>query len=247
MIYFHFCQFILFIGRKVISLMNPVYGKVLILCPEKKMCMKKTLVIHGLFILFCITGCIQQQPMSRHPDQEYTEINTNHGLAQVPYSGEPIKIEAAGIEYTLVPVAQYSASVLVVGRKVYYDEDRELVPLDLCVAWGLLADPEYLRYTSFTQQDRACTCIYDEGSPVDNTDVLTQFVNIHLIPASESILHALNTIKKGDTILLEGYLVDIYHGEQIYIETSTVWTDSGIGSCEVLFVTGVRIGTEIYT
>ena len=203
---------------------------------------------HGVIIILCIMGCLYQQPWTGNSgDRGYSGIDTNAGPTQIPYSGEPIILEASGLKYTLVPVAHYSASVLVVSKKKYYDEDGELVPLDICVTWGLLSTPEYLYYASFIQQDRACTCIYDEGSLVDDPDVLAQFVNIHLIPASESIVNALNTIKKGDEIFLEGYLVDIYYGGQIYIETSTVWTDSGIGSCEVLYVTEIRVGAEIYT
>lgn len=210
--------------------------------------MKQMFIVHGVIVVLCITGCMHQQPWPGNSgDRGYSEIDTNAEPTQIPYSGEPILLEALGLEYTLVPVAHYSASVLVVSKKGYNDADGELVPLDICVTWGLLSTPEYLQYASFTQQDRVCTCIYDEGSLVDDPGVLTQFVNIHLIPASESIVYALNTIKKGDEILLEGYLVDIYYGGQIYIETSTVWTDSGIGSCEVLYVTEIRVDSEIYT
>ncbi len=204
--------------------------------------MRKPLALGVLIVLMCGPGCIQE-----FTDTGDTyEIDTSSEPIQEPYSGEVITLEADGHEYTLVRVAQYTASVLVVGVKHYRDEDRELVPVDLCVVWGLLAEPEYLYYVSFIQEDRGCECIYEEGSPVDTPEVLNQFVNMHLIPASETILQAIKTIEEGQRVVLEGFLVDVYYEGSIYIETSTTRADIGEGSCEVLYVTRVRIGNTTY-
>jgi hypothetical protein len=84
------------------------------------------------------------------------------------------------------------------------------------------------------------------GSPVDTPDVLSLFVNIHLIPADDYILQAIMTIRKGQKIVLEGFLVDIYLNGSIYIETSRTRADNGEGSCEIMYVTRVRIGNAVY-
>ncbi|MGD2073111.1 MAG: hypothetical protein PVG65_06450 [Candidatus Thorarchaeota archaeon] len=186
---------------------------------------------------------MDQQSMSPQSEKEENfEINTQEAPVQVPYSGDAIMVKTGNREFSLVPVACYSASVLVVGEKLYDDEDGDLVPLDLCVVWGVLADPYVLQYTDFMQEERSCTCIYDEGSPADDPEVLNQFVNLHLIPASMHIFEVLTSIRPGDEIVLKGYLVNIYVDGYPYIETSTVWTDSGPGSCEILYVTQITTG-----
>lgn len=199
-----------------------------------------------LIVLICASGCLQEYTEGPYPEEEGTDIDVWNEPIQEPYSGEAILIEADDHEYTLVCVAQYTASVLVVSVKHYHDEDRELVPVDLCVVWGTLAEPEYLHYVSFIQEERGCSCTYEEGSPVDAPEVLSQFVNMHLIPANDTILQAIKTIKEGEKVILEGFLVNVYYEGSIYIETSTTRTDIGEGSCEVLYVTRVTIGTVVY-
>lgn len=195
---------------------------------------RKTLLI-AIYVGILITaGCINQHISS--PACTYCEEPT-----QVPFSGKVISVPTNEGIFLLVPIAQYSASVRVVGKKQYYDEDSELVPVDLCIVWGSLANPSLLQHTEFIQKDRSCTCIYDERSPADDPAVLTQFVNIHIIPSTAHILDTLYTVNPGDIIILEGYLVDIYIEGILYIETSTVWTDSGAGSCEILYLTDLSV------
>ncbi len=206
--------------------------------------MKAVLTAGILVILIGAAGCIDEETLTPPAGEEY-EIDTSQEPIQEPYSGEVISKEADGLEYTLVSVATYKTAVLVVSTKHYRDEDAALVPVDLCVVWGALAEPEYLQYVTFTQKDRGCKCVYEVGSPADTPEVLSQFVNIHLIPANDYILQAIETIKEGQKVILEGFLVDIYLNGSMYIETSRTRTDNGEGSCEVLYVTNVRIGTTV--
>jgi hypothetical protein len=208
--------------------------------------MKAILSIGILIIFICTAGCLDETLMPSPSGEDYSEIDVYQEPIQEPYTGGVIYREADGNTYALVPVALYKTSVLVVHTKHYNDEDAELVPVDLCVVWGVLAENEYLQYTTFIQEDRGCECIYDVGSPVDTPDVLSLFVNIHLIPADDYILQAIMTIRKGQKIVLEGFLVDIYLNGSIYIETSRTRADNGEGSCEIMYVTRVRIGNAVY-
>ncbi|MBU7019204.1 MAG: hypothetical protein HXS44_16965 [Theionarchaea archaeon] len=208
--------------------------------------MKAILSIGILAILISVAGCLEETLMPSPSGEVYSEIDVYQEPIQKPYTGDVIYREADGDTYALVPVAMYKTSVLVVHTKHYSDEDSELVPVDLCVVWGVLAEPEYLQYATFIQEDRGCECIYDVGSPVDTPDILCLFVNIHLIPADDYILQAIKTIRRGQKVVLEGFLVDIYRDGCIYIETSRTRADNGEGSCEVLYVTRVRVGNAIY-
>jgi hypothetical protein len=205
--------------------------------------MKKSLVLRVLVMIICSAGCLDEPYTTPQPTgEDYNEIDTAHEPIQEPYSGREIHVNAHGFQYTLAPVATYTASVLVVSTRQYHDADAGLVPVDLCVVWGTLAEPEYLQYATFSQKDRECIITYDAESPVDTSFILHQFVNIHVIPANQSILQSIKTIKTGQKIILKGFLVDIYLNGTIYIKSSTTLTDEGSGACEILYVTDVESG-----
>jgi hypothetical protein len=199
-------------------------------------------VFVSLFLLLT-EGCINI-PVA--PSDTGEQIDTSRGPIQTPYQGEPIILKTREREVTLVPVATYETHVLVVSTASYTDEDSDISPLDFCAVWGELSQDYYLEYSTFTQTNRACICTYEADSPVDDPIVLTAFVNIHLIPSNQDILTALYTIRKGQKIILEGYLVNIYYKGALYIETSTSLTDKGTGACEILYVTRIQVGTTVY-
>ncbi|MGC1122552.1 MAG: hypothetical protein WBA22_15815 [Candidatus Methanofastidiosia archaeon] len=195
-----------------------------------------------LFLLLA-AGCIS---IPVNPSDTGEQIDTSQGPIQAPYQGDPIILKTREREVTLVPVATYEAHVLVVSTAHYTDEDSDIAPLDFCVVWGELSQDQYLEYATFNQTNRACICTYEADSPVDDPFVLTAFVNIHLIPANQNILTALLNIRKGQKVILEGLLVNIYYNGSLYIETSTSLTDKGIGACEILYVTRIQVGTIQY-
>lgn len=196
-----------------------------------------------IFFLLLAAGCIN---IPVPPSDTGEQIDTSQGPIQTPYQGEPIILKTREREVTLVPVATYETHVLVVSTTSYADEDSDIAPLDFCVVWGELSQDYYLEFATFTQTNRACICTYEADSPVDDPFVLTAFVNIHLIPSNQDILTALYTIRKGQRVILEGYLVNIYYNGSLYIETSTSLTDEGVGACEILYVTRIQVGTITY-
>ncbi|MDD5473003.1 MAG: hypothetical protein PHU34_02525, partial [Candidatus Methanoperedens sp.] len=66
--------------------------------------------------------------------------------------------------------------------------------------------------------------------------------NNHIIPANNSILSALNTIRVGNNITLKGFLVNVIDNTASYSKTwitSQRRTDIGEGACEIVYVTDV--------
>ena len=75
----------------------------------------------------------------------------------------------------------------------------------------------------------------------------------HTIPANKKINKVLYALKKGQTVKLEGYLVDVYNSDFFrFCITSLSLTDIGYnterggGSCEVMYVTKVQVGDKVY-
>jgi hypothetical protein len=182
---------------------------------------------------------------------ESDEIDTFRDPIQSSYkSDEPNIREIKNGLFTITPVAEYKISGVVVSKKTYSSGwDGEISPVDLTIVWGRLAEPEYDRYITYSQGNRWYFYQYKPGSPFDNSFVISHSGNHHTIPANENIHEAIKTIGKKDKVVLEGVLVNIkgtYKGQPVTWNSSLSRTDTGNGSCELFYVSKVRIDTKIY-
>ncbi len=121
--------------------------------------------------------------------------------------------------------------------------------LDLALAWGRLAEPDSRKYVSYSVGSRWVSFKLKEGSPFDPAYVISHASNNHIIPSTRNIRRAVKTIKEKQKVVLEGFLVRLsgtYDGKQVWWNTSLSRTDSGDGSCELLYVTKARIGYKVY-
>jgi hypothetical protein len=179
------------------------------------------------------------------------EIDTSRDPIQISHTfDEPIIKEIKNAHFTITPVAEYRISGTVVGKESYSSGwDGEISPVDLVIVWGKLAEPDYHRYMTYKQRNRWYFYQYRPGSPFDNSFVVSHSANNHIIPANRNIREAVKTIKEKDKVVLAGFLVNIkgtYKGEPVTWNTSLSRTDTGNGSCELFFVSKVRIDTKVY-
>jgi len=199
-------------------------------------------------LFFCLlTACDRPKMTGLEPD----EIDTSQDPIQMPYeTDEPITMEVKNGYFTITPVAGYKISGVVVGKGTYSsDWDGEISPVDLAIAWGKLAEPGSHRYITYTQGYRWYFYQCKPESPVDHSYVISHSSNNHIIPANENIRKAVKTVKKKDKVILEGFLVNlkgIYKERPVTWNTSLSRTDAGNGSCELFYVSKVRIETKVY-
>jgi hypothetical protein len=182
---------------------------------------------------------------------ESDEIDTSQDPIQASYkSDEPIIKEIKNGHFTITPVAEYKISGRVVGKENYSSNwEGEISPVDLTIVWGKLAEPEYDRYISYSQRNRWYFYNYKSGSPFDNSYIISHSGNHHIIPANENVHRAIKTIKEKERVVLEGFLVNIrgtYKGQTVTWNTSLSRTDTVNGSCELFYVSKVRIDTRVY-
>jgi len=79
--------------------------------------------------------------------------------------------------------------------------------------------------------------------------VVAHSANNHIVPVNENVGRAVKSVKKKDAVVLEGYLVNIqgsYKGRDVRWNSSLSRTDTGNGSCELFYVTKVRIESKVY-
>jgi len=182
---------------------------------------------------------------------DFEKIDTSQDPIQTSYrSDEPIIREVRDGYFSISPAAQYKISGVVVSKETYSSEwEGKISPLDLAIVWGKLAEPEYDRYITYSQSNRWYFYQYKAGSPFDNSFVISHSANNHIIPANENIYVAVKTIGNKDKVVLEGFLVNVtgtYKGRPVTWNTSLSRKDTGQGSCELLFVSKVRIDTKVY-
>ncbi len=213
--------------------------------------MKKRVEIRIILLWFIFFGLISSCNRPQTSGFDLTDIDTSGDPVQrLTASYEPILIETKSGRFTLTPVAEYQLAGKVVSKEFYTDGwEAELSPLDLAIVWGKLAPPEFEGFVSFRQRNRWYFYQYPPHSPLDHNYILSHSANNHIIPASENIARALRSIGKKEKILLEGFLVNVqgtYRGGTVFWNTSTTRKDTGNGSCELIYVTRVQIGSDIY-
>jgi hypothetical protein len=142
---------------------------------------------------------------------------------------------------TLEKLASYQITAAVKSRKDYTaDYSAQVSPLDLALAWGELNKADIDAHIRYSQSGRWYYFRYDTDVSVDQAYIYQHSANVHLIPENKRIERQLKRIRKNDLVQLEGYLVRVQF-------TTGSWTsslsrqDTGDGSCEILYVTSVRI------
>ncbi|MBQ9234072.1 MAG: zinc ribbon domain-containing protein [Lachnospiraceae bacterium] len=182
------------------------------------------------------------------------KIGVRRGISGI---GEPIQEETTG--YTEINVGGYEVSVyklytyeieaLVVHTKNYYgfEFSQKLAPKDVALAWGDVAKYNDKVNFHWRQGQRRCYCRLNEEdlNIVGGLDyVMSHFSNNHLIASDKSVKRKIKKIKKGDHIILTGFLVNIDaendSGKYYLWDTSTTRDDDGDGACELIFVTDVK-------
>jgi hypothetical protein len=199
-----------------------------------------------LFLCF-LSGCGRPKLTGVETDK----IDTSQDPVQTSTkSDDPIIREIKNGHFAITPVAEYKISGVVVSKETYSSNwDGEISPVDLTIVWGKLAEPEYDRNITYSQRNRWYFYQYKPGSLFDNSYVIAHSGNHHIVPANENVHMAIKTIKEKDRVGLEGFLVNLkgtYKGQTVTWNTSLSRTDTGNGSCELFYVSKVRIDTKVY-
>jgi hypothetical protein len=190
------------------------------------------------------------------PDPVVSQTMTDYiDATQTPYQEnledeDPMERTIDGINLSIQPVAYYEISAVVLSTKSYSRGwQGELAPRDLALAWGELSDPANREHIKFKQRNRWYYYKYTADFPHDVNFIIHQSANNHIIPATDNIRYALETIEEGDKIYIEGYLVRILghkEGQKYWWHSSTRRDDSGDGSCEIIYTEKLRVNKNLY-
>jgi len=162
----------------------------------------------------------------------------------------PIEIQAQGYDIKIIPKAKYDLQGIVLGRKNYNAGWNSIIsPCDLAIAWDKMVITGMYKQIEWSQSSRWYYWRYDEEFPFDNAFIARYSANTHIIPANTNIKSAVLNIARGDTVELIGYLAFVTADKKennFWWNSSLSRNDTGDGSCEIMYVTGIRHGGMFY-
>jgi hypothetical protein len=164
---------------------------------------------------------------------------------------KPIIIERNGWRFDITPRASYSIQGEVLSKKNYYSGTPAVIsPCDFALVFGELYTSNLYKDISWSQSGRWYWWQYGASFPRQDDKFIARWSsNTHIIPANDNLKKAAKSVDEGDLVVLEGYLVSIdgkNDGETYFWNSSLARTDTGDGSCEVLYLTKIRIGEKVY-
>jgi hypothetical protein len=147
-------------------------------------------------------------------------------------------------DYRVEPLAEYDVTARVLSSRSYSSKrEAEVSPIDFALGWGQMADRDLLQSLNVQQRDRWYFVRW-RNAPVKAQDVITNSANTHLIPATPEIAEQLAAVQAGDVVRLRGYLVRVTAEDGWSWLSSTSRSDTGDGSCEVMWIEGVEVYSD---
>jgi hypothetical protein len=197
-------------------------------------------LLAGLALALAAYGILSQASaeLPAKPDQLAT-------ISDVPMQGELSDAAAwRNGDYLVQPLASYDVTARVLSARTYSEKrESEVSQVDFALGWGSMADRELLSQLNVQQRDRWYFVRW-RGVPIEARDVIANSANTHTIPATPEIAEQLAAVQPGDVVRLQGYLVKVSAEDGWSWTSSTTRTDTGDGSCEVLWVESVEIFSD---
>lgn len=143
--------------------------------------------------------------------------------------------------HTLTPLATFEIRARVLsGERYRFDRAAELSPVDLALGWGPMSDSRILESFTIDQRDRWYFW-RSAHMPISGSDVTSHSANMHMIPASEGVARRLKAARAGQLVSLKGMLVRADGKDGWHWVSSLSRTDTGDGSCEVIWVESAQV------
>ena len=143
--------------------------------------------------------------------------------------------------YNISALKKVYIKAIVLSKEYYYlDRESDLSPCDLALGWGSMSNQKNLEKINISQGRR--WFFWDSPNmPIPIQETEKNSTNAHIIPASINVENILDDIKKGNIIVLEGYLVKAEATDGWSWVSSTSWNDTKGGACELIWTENITI------
>lgn len=143
--------------------------------------------------------------------------------------------------FTLIPQASITLEGRILSiKKYYFDPFSELTKTDIVFSWKAMSDERNLNSLMVRQEDRS---FYWEMTkpPINKQDMWKQAANMHLIGPTAEMRDKINSLRKGQVVKIEGYLVNAESSEGWTLQTSLSRNDIGDGASELVWINKMNI------
>jgi len=167
---------------------------------------------------------------------------------QAATDAAPFERRIGGRRYRITPRFRYDQSARVVSSRAYrWGREGTLLPEDLALAWGPMIAPPYAGKLSFSQFSRFFFWRTKDLS-LDRGTIVGHTANVHVLPRTVRLKHAVRSLGKGDLVRMEGFLVDVdgLDDPDFHWGTSTTRSDEGPRSCETIYLERLTVGKRAY-
>lgn len=164
--------------------------------------------------------------------------------ALAPNPPEQVEERAAGFPfkgYTLQPLQNFQIEARVLASERYRTgREADLSPVDLALGWGPMSDSAVLDKIRISQSSRFYYWHVDEF-PIPRRDIERSSANMHMIPADDALASRLKSLRAGQVVRIEGWLVEARASDGWRWRSSLTRDDTGAGACEVVFVRDLQV------
>lgn len=179
--------------------------------------------------------------------QENDRQIQSYALSVVPFGEVPVQTETTRAAFDfkgfrIQPLAGFVIRARVLSRENYrLGTEAELSPIDLALGWRRMADPEVYGALNISQGGRWYRYSWSDTPPIPLQEIIESSANMHLIPASDSVARVLDQASANRYIRLKGWLVEVQRADGWHWRSSLSRSDSGGGSCELIFVEAAEV------
>lgn len=178
--------------------------------------------------------------------QHFQKRDVIHGAGEVAPNAPQQKnldiAEAQNINgYSVTPLAKFNIKARVLASKNYhFGREAQLSPIDYALGWGQMSDEAVLSKINISQGNRFYFWHVDEF-PIPREAIETQSANMHMIPADGLVEKRLKSVRVGQVVQINGYLVEAKANDGWRWKSSLTRNDTGNGACEVLLVQSIEL------
>ena len=123
------------------------------------------------------------------------------------------------------------------GREDYrLGREADFSPTDLALGWDRMRDDAVLAKLKISQSGRWYHYRWLDQPPLPVDEIVRSSANMHMVPADDGVARTLRTIKPGQRVRINGWLVRIDAGDGWHWTSSLRRDDSGGGACELVYV-----------
>ena len=204
------------------------------------MSIRKTVAV----LIVVALGTVWYQKIRIHNNDR---LHQKIALSSLTFKDEPQQSDTSkpGFEFkgfSIKPLAVFLIRARVLSKASYsYDFESKLSPLDLALGWNRMAAPSIYEPLNISQGGRWYLYSWSNSPPIPPQEIIESSANMHMIPADQSVERVLEQAETGRFIKIYGFLVEATNSSGWKWRSSLSRSDSGMSSCEVIFVVAAEI------